>query len=220
MPDPVGQFQRRYPGTNLELRISSRFVDLTAVRFDAAVRISAPEDATLVMRKLVDIPMVFCVSEYVNCVINWSASTSPQERAMASQNSKAAKTRTPLKPVSELESVPVSRLARRGTELLSRLTASSQGVAVRVQGVGSMVALSSQQYDEMVAMINELNEAQSDGFAQALSQQFDVLVERMNQADAETAIDEALFSGSDVLNASYQPGDTESKGSRVAESAD
>jgi hypothetical protein len=83
-----------------------------------------------------------------------------------------------------------------------------------------MVALSSQQYDEMVAMINELNEAQSDGFAQALSQQFDVLVERMNQADAETAIDEALFSGSDVLNASYQPGDTESKGSRVAESAD
>jgi hypothetical protein len=220
MPDSVGQFQRRHPGIALELRISSRFVDLTAVRFDASVRISASEDATLVMRKLVDIPIVFCVSEYVNCVIDWSASTSPQERAMASQNSKAAKARTPLKPVSELESVSVSRLARRGTELLSRLTASSQGVAVRVQGVGSMVALSSQQYDEMVALINELNEAQDDGFAQALNQQFDRLVEQMNQADARAAIDEALFSGSDVLNASYQPGDTESKGSRAMESTD
>lgn len=145
---------------------------------------------------------------------------------MASNNSKAGKARTPIKPMSELESVPVSRLARRGTELLSRLTAGSQGVAIHVQGVGSMVALSSQQYDEMVAVINGLNDARSDGFAQALSQQFDALVERMNQADAESAIDEGLFAGSDVLNASYQPGDTETlgdtdtQGSGVRESTD
>jgi hypothetical protein len=122
--------------------------------------------------------------------------------------------------MSELESVPVSRLARRGTELLSRLTAGSQGVAIHVQGVGSMVALSSQQYDEMVAVINGLNDGRNDGFAQALSQQFDVLVERMNQADSERAVDDALFAGSELLNASYQPGDTEAQGSQVRESTD
>lgn len=58
----VGQFHERYPDITLELRCSNRFVDLVAERFDAAIRISAPEDSSLVMRKLADIPMVFCAA--------------------------------------------------------------------------------------------------------------------------------------------------------------
>lgn len=58
----VGGFRERYPDITLELRCSNRFVDLVAERFDAAIRIAAPEDSSLVMRKLADIPMVFCAS--------------------------------------------------------------------------------------------------------------------------------------------------------------
>ncbi len=58
----VGEFRRRFPEITLELVHSNRFVDLVAERFDAAIRISAPVDSLLVMRKLAEVPMVFCAS--------------------------------------------------------------------------------------------------------------------------------------------------------------
>lgn len=58
----LGDFRRRYPEITLEVVHSNRFVDLVVERFDAAVRISAPVDSSLVMRKLVEIPMVFCAA--------------------------------------------------------------------------------------------------------------------------------------------------------------
>lgn len=58
----VGVFHQRYPEITLELRYTNRFVDLVAERFDAAIRIAAPTDSSLVMRSLGTIPMVFCAS--------------------------------------------------------------------------------------------------------------------------------------------------------------
>ncbi|MGB0514909.1 MAG: substrate binding domain-containing protein, partial [Wenzhouxiangellaceae bacterium] len=62
----IGEFRRRYGEITLEIKHSNRFVDLVEERFDAAIRISAPLDSSLVMRKLAVIPMVFCASpEYL-----------------------------------------------------------------------------------------------------------------------------------------------------------
>ncbi|MBL39545.1 MAG: LysR family transcriptional regulator [Xanthomonadales bacterium] len=58
----VGEFRRRFPEIMLEVVHSNRFVDLVAERFDAAIRISAPVDSTLVMRRLAEVPMVFCAA--------------------------------------------------------------------------------------------------------------------------------------------------------------
>ncbi|TVS13814.1 MAG: hypothetical protein EA419_00790 [Wenzhouxiangella sp.] len=133
---------------------------------------------------------------------------------MAERSTQASMEANRLKPSSELETVPVSRLARKGTELLSRLAETSEAVAVQVQGVGSMVTLSRRRYDEIVAMVNNLGrEPKDDDFARALSTRFDALVANMNQPGAPEAVDAALFADPDVLNDSYQPGTTEtSKG--------
>ena len=68
-----------------------------------------------------------------------------------------------LKPSSALESVAVSKLARKGTALLRQLTDTSQAVAVNIQGYGSMVTLSQQQYDEIkpyvAGLVGYLNRA-------------------------------------------------------------
>ena len=115
-----------------------------------------------------------------------------------------------LKPSSELEHVPVSRLARKGSELLSELTETSEAVAVQVQGVGSMVTLSRRRYDEIVAMVNGLGpEPEDDDFTRVLGARFDALVATMNQPGAGEAVDAALFADSADLNASYRPGTTE-----------
>lgn len=58
----IGEFRRRYPDITLETVHSNRFVDLVEERFDAAIRMSAPVDSSLVMRKLAEVPMVFCAS--------------------------------------------------------------------------------------------------------------------------------------------------------------
>lgn len=58
----IGAFRRRYPDITLELVHSNRFVDLVEERFDAAIRMSAPVDSSLVMRKLAEVPMAFCAS--------------------------------------------------------------------------------------------------------------------------------------------------------------
>lgn len=117
-----------------------------------------------------------------------------------------------LKPSDVLESVSTSKLARNGSAVLRQITASSQAVAVKVQGQGSMVTVSQRQYDEMVELIRRLQQEKSeDGFTEALSQRFDKLLAQMNQPGAAEATDAALFGPPASLNETYQPGDTESK---------
>ena len=115
-----------------------------------------------------------------------------------------------LKPSSDLQSVSMSNLARKGTSVLRQLTDSAQPVAVKIQGHGSMVTLSRRQYDEMVALLQQLRQDSSDdGFTRALGERFDTLVATMNHPGAAAATDAALFSGPDTLNSNYRPGATE-----------
>lgn len=115
-----------------------------------------------------------------------------------------------LKPSDTLESVSMSKLARTGTAVLRQIMATAQAVAVKIQGQDAMVTLSQKQYDEMVALIRQIREEQSeDGFTQALSDRFDDLVSRMNQSGAAKVTDAALFSSPDSLNKTYRPGKTE-----------
>ncbi len=117
-----------------------------------------------------------------------------------------------LKPFDALDSVPMSKLARKGTSVLQQVISSAQAVAIKVQGQGAMVTLSQHQYDEMVEFIHAINEEKSgDGFLQSLNQQFDELMIRMNQPGAAQATEVALFGDPDTLNTAYQPGVTESK---------
>ncbi|TGG95476.1 LysR family transcriptional regulator [Natronospirillum operosum] len=58
----LGEFRRSYPDISLDLDLSNRMVDLVEERFDAVIRISAPRDSSLIMRKLKDISMVTCAS--------------------------------------------------------------------------------------------------------------------------------------------------------------
>lgn len=115
-----------------------------------------------------------------------------------------------LKPSSDLQSVSMSSLARKGTALLRQLTDTAQAVAVKIQGHGSMVTLSQRQYDEMVTLLQQLRQDSSDdGFTQVLGERFDTLVATMNQAGAATSMDAALFTKEDALNSNYRPGATE-----------
>ncbi len=104
----------------------------------------------------------------------------------------------------------MSSLARKGTALLRQLTDSAQAVSVKIQGHGSMVTLSQRQYDEVVALLQQLRQnSADDGFTQALGERFDTLVATMNQPGAATAMDAALFTEEGVLNSHYRPGATE-----------
>ena len=99
-----------------------------------------------------------------------------------------------LKPSSDLQSVSMSSLARKGTAILRQLTDTAQAVAVRIQGHGSMVTMSQRQYDEMVALLQQLRQSSSDdGFTQALGERFDTLVAAMNLPGAAAAVDAALL---------------------------
>lgn len=63
----LGTFRRRYPDISLELALENRIVDLVRERIDVGVRMSAPKDSSLVMRRIADIPIVTCASpQYVN----------------------------------------------------------------------------------------------------------------------------------------------------------
>jgi DNA-binding transcriptional LysR family regulator len=55
-------FHRLYPEVGVNLVLENRFVDLVEERFDLALRIAAPKDSSLIMRKLADIPMAICAS--------------------------------------------------------------------------------------------------------------------------------------------------------------
>ena len=117
-----------------------------------------------------------------------------------------------LKPSSALESISMSKLARAGTSVLQQIITTTQAVAIKVQGQGAMVTISQHQYDEMVELIRLIQEEKSeDGSTQALSQQFDEIVSRMNQPDAAHATDTALFGDTASLNKHYKIGATEAK---------
>jgi len=116
-----------------------------------------------------------------------------------------------LKPSEALESVSLSTLARRGTAVLQQMTSTAQAVAVKVQGQAAMVTISQRQYDEMLALIHQLQEEQEDdGFARALSRRFDDLAAQMSEPGAASATDDALFGDPDALARAYRPGATES----------
>lgn len=118
-----------------------------------------------------------------------------------------------LKPSDALESVSMSKLARKGTSVLQQILATAQAVSVKIQGQGAMVTVSQRQYDEMVALIRQLQEEKSeDGFIQTLSQRFDRLIASMDQPGAAQATETALFGDPASLNKTYRPGVTESKG--------
>lgn len=56
------EFHRRFPDITVELLLDNRLIDLVEKRVDVAVRMSAPEDSSLVMRKIADIPLMECAS--------------------------------------------------------------------------------------------------------------------------------------------------------------
>lgn len=56
------RFHQEYPDITVELMLDNRLIDLVEERVDVAVRMSAPEDSSLVMRKIADIPLVGCAS--------------------------------------------------------------------------------------------------------------------------------------------------------------
>lgn len=58
----LSEFQTQYPDISLDLILDNRLVDLVNERIDVAVRMSAPRDSSLVMRKLAEIPMITCAS--------------------------------------------------------------------------------------------------------------------------------------------------------------
>lgn len=146
----------------------------------------------------------------VNVVLSYSSHPTPTVAAMSSDRITIPNDLMDLKPSSDLQSVSMSSLARKGTALLRQLTGTAQAVAVKIQGHGSMVTLSQRQYDEMVALLQQLRQdSADDGFTRALGERFDKLVEGMHQPGAAAAMDAALFADTDTLNSHYRPGATE-----------
>lgn len=58
----VSAFRHRYPDITLDLILDNRFVDLVEERIDVAIRMSAPKDSSLVMRKLAEVPVMVCAA--------------------------------------------------------------------------------------------------------------------------------------------------------------
>ncbi len=128
---------------------------------------------------------------------------------MTKTNSHLPSSLSRLDPSSQLERLPLSRLARSGTRKLRELVESGRPVAVTVQGQGTMVALSQRQYDEMVDLIRQ--QQAEDALTRALAERFDVLTTQMNRPGNREATETALFAEPEALNASYRPGETGEK---------
>ena len=115
-----------------------------------------------------------------------------------------------LKTSDALEHVSMSQLARQGTAVLRMIRETAQAVTVSIQGQDAMVTVPRRQYDEMVALIQQMQDVESgDGFELALAQKFDCLVAEMNRPGAADTTTAALFGDPADLNRNYRPGTTE-----------
>lgn len=112
-----------------------------------------------------------------------------------------------------LEQVTLSELARKGTQVLRRTLETSQGMTVSVQGQRALVALSRQQYDDMVLVIRQLSaESPESEFNAHLRARFDTLVARMSPTPgALKKATEGLMRDTPGLREHYRPGDTETQ---------
>lgn len=112
-----------------------------------------------------------------------------------------------------LEQLPLSELARKGTQILRRTLETAQGVTVSIQGQPALVTLSRQQYDDMVRVIRHLREDPPESeFNAHLRARFDTLVDRMSPTPG--ALKEAthgLMRNTKGLREHYRPGDTETR---------
>lgn len=62
----VPAFKALYPEIDLRLRLSDRTIDLTAEGLDVALFLGMPEDSTLKIRKIADVPRILCAApDYV-----------------------------------------------------------------------------------------------------------------------------------------------------------
>lgn len=60
--DLIGDFARRYPQVQVDLHLSHAIVDLVREGFDAALRVTEPEDSGLISRRLASVAIIACAS--------------------------------------------------------------------------------------------------------------------------------------------------------------
>lgn len=58
----VEALSKDHPGLTVELRLEDRYVDIVGERYDVAIRVTEPDDSSLVARKLADNPFVMVAS--------------------------------------------------------------------------------------------------------------------------------------------------------------
>ncbi len=58
----VEALSEEYPALSVELRLEDRYVDIIGERFDVAIRITEPDDSSLIARKLADNPFLMVAS--------------------------------------------------------------------------------------------------------------------------------------------------------------
>ncbi|MGD2117952.1 MAG: LysR family transcriptional regulator [Chromatiales bacterium] len=62
----VEQLLEEFPGLSIDLRLEDRYVDIVGERFDVAIRITEPDNSSLIARKLADNPFYLVASpEYL-----------------------------------------------------------------------------------------------------------------------------------------------------------
>ena len=66
LPEVLPRFQKEYPGLELDLHITGRFVDLVEEGIDVALRVGAMDDSTLIARQLMPCSFHVCATtEYL-----------------------------------------------------------------------------------------------------------------------------------------------------------
>lgn len=118
-----------------------------------------------------------------------------------------------LQPMSELNKVAASFLARHGTESFNRVMYSGEPLGVTLSGKDAIVAISKDQYNEIISLIKTMREEiiDSDPFSIDVEARFDALVSSMEQPGYDQAAEAALFASPETLRENYAPGLTETK---------